>query len=130
MGFKVTDQGCYLNYGVRNNIYGSLLQGKISIIDITTSLDKAVGLPMGDTTTNVSVQEDNAGALVLARTFSPEFTTTSKYYAARTIWFCEDIVKRGVNILKIDTIEQLGDLFTKGLPRTAFKYMRKKIMGW
>ena len=27
-------------------------------------------------------------------------------------------------------MEQLGDIFTKGLPRAIFKYLRKKMMGW
>ena len=41
------------------------------IIDITISLGKAVRLPIGDTTMNVSIHEDNAGALILAKTFPP-----------------------------------------------------------
>ena len=100
------------------------------IIDITMSLGDAVGLPIGDTTLNVSVHEDNAGALVLAKTLPPAFTPRSKYYAIKTIWFREEIVKRGIKLLKIDTVEQLGDLFTKGLTRQTFEYLRKKIMGW
>lgn len=94
------------------------------------SLGDAVGLPIGDTTLNVSVHEDNAGALVLAKTLPPAFTPRSKYYAIKTIWFREEIVKRGIKLLKIDTVEQLGDLFTKGLTRQTFEYLRKKIMGW
>lgn len=100
------------------------------IIDITMSLGDAVGLPIGDTTLNVSVHEDNAGALVLAKALPPAFTPRSKYYAIKTIWFREEIVKRGIKLLKIDTVEQLGDLFTKGLTKQTFEYLRKKIMGW
>ena len=33
-------------------------------------------------------------------------------------------------LLKIATAENLGDLFTKGLPRATFAYLRNKIMGW
>ena len=58
------------------------------------------------------------------------FTPRSKYYAIKTIWFREEIVKRGIKLLKIDTVEQLGDLFTKGLTKQTFEYLRKKIMGW
>ena len=85
---------------------------------------------MGDTTMHVSVHKDNVGALLLARTFPPQFTPRSNYYATNTIWFCEDIVKRGIKLLKIDAVENLGDLFTKGLTRSTFKYLSKKIMGW
>ena len=48
------------------------------IINIRTSLGKAVGLPMGDEMMNVSVYEESAGDLVLARTLPPQFTLSSK----------------------------------------------------
>ena len=66
----------------------------------------------------------------MAKTLPPQFTPRSKYYASKTIWFREETAKRGINLLKIDTVEQLGDIFTKGLPRATFEYLRKKIMGW
>lgn len=45
------------------------------------------------------------------------------------IRFCEEIYKHRIELLKIDTVEHLGDIFTKGLPRQTFEYLRKKIMG-
>ena len=101
------------------------------IIDLVISLGKAVGLPTEDLTTmHVSIHEDNAGALVLAETIPPQFTPRSKYYAIKTVWFREEVQKRKIKLLKIDTVEQLGDLFTKGVPKVTFEYLRKKIMGW
>ena len=99
------------------------------IIDMVRSMAEATNLPVGDTTMNVSIHEDNSGALVLAQTLPPQFTPRSKYYAIKTIWFREEIFKRGIKLNKIDTIEQLGDIFTKGLSRVVFEYLRKKIMG-
>ena len=78
----------------------------------------------------MSVHEDNVGALILAETIPPQFTPRSKYYAIKTVWFREEIVKRGIKLLKIDTQEQLGDIFTKVLPRATFEYLRMKLMGW
>ena len=101
----------------------------LPIIDITISLDKAVGLPIGDTTMNVSVCEDNAGALILAKTLSPQFSPRSKYYASKTIWFHEEINTRGIKLFRIGTVEQLGDIFTKGLPRATLEYLQNKVMG-
>jgi hypothetical protein len=101
-----------------------------SIIDMVRSMAEATNLPVGDTTMNVSIHKDNSGALVLAQTLPPQFTPRSKYYAIKTIWFCEEIFKRGIKLNKIDTVEQLGDIFTKGLTRVVFEYLRKKIMGW
>ena len=60
----------------------------------------------------------------------PKLTTRNKHYVAKSIWFQEDIVKRGIQLVKIDTGEQLGDIFTKSLPKTTFEYLRKKLIGW
>jgi hypothetical protein len=100
------------------------------IIDMVHSMAEATNLPIGNTTMNVSIHEDNSGALVLAQTLPPQFTPRSKYYAIKTIWFCEEIFKRGIQLIKIDIIDQLGDIFTKGLTKVVFEYLRKKIVGW
>jgi hypothetical protein len=57
---------------------------------------------------NVSIHEDNSGALVLAKTLPPQFTPQSKYkyYAIKTIWFREEIFKRDVQLHKIDSPEK------------------------
>ncbi|EJK57482.1 hypothetical protein THAOC_22468 [Thalassiosira oceanica] len=100
------------------------------IIDMTMELLSAFGMKLDSTTMKVSIHEDNAGALVLGKTLPPGFTPRSKHYAIKTIWFREQIVKRGIKLLKIDTKEQLGDIFTKGLPEPAFIYLRQKLIGW
>jgi len=100
------------------------------IMDMLSPVTKSVKLPIGRTTMNVSIHEDNSGALVLAKTLPPQFTPRSKYYAIKTIWFCEEIFKRNVQLHKIDTVKQLGDIFTKGLTYFVFEYLWKKIMGW
>ena len=64
------------------------------------------------------------------KTFPPQFNPCSKYFATNTVCFSQEIVKRGINLLKIDTVKHPGDLFTKILPRTKFEYIRKDIMGW
>eukprot|EP00804_Cyclotella_cryptica_P004800 CCRYP_004888-RB/>CCRYP_004888-RB protein AED:0.33 eAED:0.32 QI:0/-1/0/1/-1/0/1/0/99 len=99
-------------------------------MDMVSLLETKVGLQVSGATMNVSIREDNAGALVLAETLPPQFTPRSKHYAIKTIWFREQIVLRGIRLFKIDTVEQLGDMFTKGLPRTTFEYLRKKLLGW
>ena len=101
------------------------------IMEIVKEIGQAVGLPTNKATTmNVYIHEDNAVALVLAETFPPQFTPRSKWYALKTVWFCEEIHKRGIKLLKIETAEQLGDIFTKGLPVATFEYLRSKLMGW
>jgi hypothetical protein len=81
------------------------------IIDMVESVTCQVNLPIGETTMKLSVHEDNSGALVLAKALPPQFTPRSKYYAIKTIWFCEEIHKHCVQLLKINTVEQLWDIF-------------------
>ena len=62
------------------------------IIELVFELGTIVGLPTKDSTTmHVSINEDNAGALVLAETIPPQFRTCSKWYALKTVWFCKEI---------------------------------------
>ena len=101
------------------------------VIDQVTELGNVVGLSTKDLTTmHVSIHEDNAGALVLAESLPPQFTPRIKWYALKTVWFREEIFKRGIKLFKIDTVEQLGDMFTKGLSKPTFEYLRAKLMGW
>ena len=102
----------------------------LPLIDIAKQLTKAVGKDLNDANMQVSIHEDNAGALILAKTLPPGFTPRSKHYAVKTIWFREQIVQRGIKLCKIDTKEQLGDLFTKGLPLATFVHLRGLLMGW
>ncbi len=100
------------------------------IIDMTNSLGEAIRMSIGDTTINSSIHENNAGALVLARTLPPQFTPCSKFYTAKTVWFREEINKQGIKLLKIDTVEQPGGIFKKDLSQATFEYLPKTIMGW
>ena len=66
----------------------------------------------------------------MAKDFPQQFTPRRKYCTSKTIWFREEINKREIKIRKIDTVEQLGGIYTKGFPWEIFKYLQKKIMGW
>ena len=70
------------------------------IVNITPSLVKAVGLPVGVSSMKLSVHENNSGALILARTLPPKFTPRTKYYATKMIFFREEINKRKILLLK------------------------------
>ena len=100
------------------------------VMDIVSCIGPAVGIPAGEVSMNVSIHEDNSGALILGQTLPPQYTPRSKHYAIKTVWFREQIVLRGIKLIKIETMEQLSDLFTKGLGKIPFEYLRKKLMGW
>jgi hypothetical protein len=80
----------------------------------------------------VTVWEDNAGALALAKLDPGQHTARSKFFDNKTHWFRQHIKDSNgaITVEKIDTTEQLADLFTKPLPREPFQRLRKKMMGW
>lgn len=101
----------------------------IPIMQMVEFLGPAVSLPVDVTSMHVCIHEDNAGALFLADTLPPQYTPRSKHYHIKTIWFRELIKKLLIKLCKIETVEQLGDIFTKALPRVQFEYLRKKLIG-
>ena len=90
----------------------------------------AVGMPIGDTTMNVSIHQYNAGALVFLDTLPLQLTPCRNYYASKTIYFCEETHKKEIISVKINKAEQFGDIFTKGLGRVLFGYLQKNLTLW
>eukprot|EP00804_Cyclotella_cryptica_P018714 CCRYP_007209-RC/>CCRYP_007209-RC protein AED:0.30 eAED:0.29 QI:0/0/0/1/0/0/2/0/483 len=80
--------------------------------------------------TMIKIHEDNVGALTLAGLEPRRMTPRSKHYAIKYHWFCEHVAARRVQLVKVETHNQLGDLFTKGLPFPAFSHLRSMLMGW
>jgi hypothetical protein len=76
------------------------------------------------------VHEDNSGALSLAKLEPGRNTPTSKFFNVKYHWFREQIKPNNIEMRKVSSEEQLGDIFTKGLRTTLFKSMRFKLCGW
>ena len=76
-----------------------------------------------------TVSEDNVGALTLANLDPGRTTPRSKFYDSKVHWF-RSFIGKDITVEKIESKEQLADLFAKPLPREVFRYLRKKIMGW
>ena len=74
------------------------------------------------------VFEDNQGALQLAR--APRMTPRTKHYGIKYHFFREYVKKGHVVLQKITSSEQRADIFTKGLAKVTFEYLRKHILGW
>ena len=105
------------------------------LIDLVVELGGCFGLPVTDMANNlhVRVHEDNMGALTLGKLEPRRMTLRSKHYTVKYHWFREQIAPygpRNIELVKISTIDQVGDIFTKGLGRVAFQHLRKKLMGW
>ena len=72
--------------------------------------------------------EDNNGALILAK--EHRYRPRTKDIALKYHHFRSYVTEGKVEILPIDTNEQLADQFTKALDVQTFKYLRGKLMGW
>ena len=75
---------------------------------------------------NTTVWEDNQGCKI----FATRMTPGSKHYAIKYHWFCTQLESNNIVIKIIDSVEQLADMFTKGLRRVLFEACRLKLMGW
>jgi hypothetical protein len=105
------------------------------LIDITKEICSNFGpqfnLHLRDITNmHIKIHEDNTGALTLGKLEPRRMTPRSKHYAIKYHWFREQIGPRRIDLVKISSEDQLGDLFTKGLDRIIFTRLRKKLMGW
>ena len=74
------------------------------------------------------VYEDNAGCIVLATTES--IRPRTRHIATKYHRFKDEVRRGECEVLKIDTKENIADIFTKPLTQVTFEYLRKLMMGW
>ena len=74
------------------------------------------------------VFEDNVGALELANTH--KLRPRTKHLSVQLHHFRQYVLDRKVIVEKICTTHQRADMFTKALPRDAFRCLRSAISGW
>jgi hypothetical protein len=98
--------------------------------NLTMTVAKAVGIPDEHLSTfKVTCWEDNTAAETLANLDPGQSTPRSKFYDVKVHWFRSHLSK-DIQVKRIDTKEQLADIFTKPLPEEPFQRLRKKILGW
>ena len=101
------------------------------IMDVSKELCVALGISHSIIANmHVRIFEDNVGALTLAGLEPRRMTPRSKHYAIKYHWFCDQVAQRRIRLVKIATKDQLGDIFTKGLPHSTFAHLRSLLMGW
>ena len=84
-------------------------------------------------TTKSDVFEDNNGALTVATL--PRITPQSKFFAVKLHFFREHVKTEQnpdgeIHIQKIETVNQLADIMTKGLVEDKFRPLHDRLMGW
>jgi hypothetical protein len=98
--------------------------------DLVRTVAKGCGISEACLTTfKTTVWEDNAGALALANLDPGQHTARSKFYDVKVHWFRSKL-QPDITVMKIDTKDQIADLFTKPLSREVFELLRKMMMGW
>ena len=79
--------------------------------------------------THSTIFEDNQGILTVAT--SPRYTSTSKCIAVKYHFFCDKIGEdKGIVLKKVESENQIADIFTKGLTAQVFEPLRRKLMVW
>ena len=102
----------------------------LPLMDLVKEVAGAVDLPVNEVTDlHSTIWEDNVGALTLAHLELPRMTPRSKHIATKYHWF-RQFVGSKFFVTKIDTLDQIGDLFTKGLGPGQFEKLRKLMIGW
>ena len=84
---------------------------------------------------HTTIWEDNVGALTLANLELPQMTPRLKaigvcYHLFRQYVSQNQGEDGGIVIKKVDTKDQIADIFTKGLGRQMFERLRKMLAGW
>ena len=72
--------------------------------------------------------EDNNGAIELAK--APKLRPRTKHINIKYHHFKEAVRRGDIQIVKVDTAEQLADIGTKALEAKPFEYLQCKLQGW
>ncbi len=101
-----------------------------SLVDITNEICSIfdVDLVVSETAgMHIKIHEDNVGALALGKLEPCRMTPCSKHYEIKYHWFHKHIGPWKIQLVKISSEDQLGNLFTKGLSGAKFSRLH---VGW
>jgi hypothetical protein len=93
----------------------TLCRDLFPLIDVTREICTAFSIELSGTAQmHIKINKDNVGALALGKLEPHHMTPRSKHYANKYHWFHEHIGPRNIELVKISSQDQLGDIFTKG----------------
>ena len=96
--------------------------------EMITELKPILNIPDANLVIKCTLFEDNMGAEELAKI--PKNRPRTKHIAVKYHHFRE-AVKIGILMVeRVDTTNQLADIFTKPLARVPLEHLRLRIMGW
>ena len=100
----------------------------IPIMEHLEQLEKTLNIESKHPSVQCKLFEDNNGAIDVAK--DPNIRLRTKHVALKYHHFREHVRKGLIEIILIDTLEQVADIFTKTFPFPIFNYLRKKMMDW
>ena len=74
------------------------------------------------------VFEDNASCIVMAT--SENVRPRTRHIATKYYRFKDEVRRGKVQVIKVDTKQNISDIFTKSLVKDTFEYLRFRLMGW
>ena len=111
--------------------YISLSMAMRDLIPLHTLVDKVkdlIGASALPCRSYSKVFEDNNGTLILAST--PQMTPHSKHIAVKYHFF-KDYVRTGwIQLVKVESANQMADCLTKGLEKTMLERACKMLCRW
>jgi Reverse transcriptase (RNA-dependent DNA polymerase) len=141
-GYVIAVGGCPLTWGSKLQTEIALSTCEAEFVALATALREVIYLrqivaEMGqqfnmtkqlEVRTHSTVFEDNNGALALARV--PKLTSRSRHYAVKYHFFRSHVADGSIQLKKIDTKDQVADIFTKGTTLEIFQRLRRTLCGW
>ena len=100
----------------------------IPFMNIMDEINDIYGIVESKPEIKCTLFEDNNGAIELAKTH--KYRPRTKHIALKYHHFREHVKNGLVEILAIDTHDQIADIFTKALDEQTFVYLRNKLNGW
>ena len=111
--------------------YCALSQALREVLPTMTFLEeinKFIDIQIPTPQIKCKVYEDNNACITMAT--SNKFSPRTKHIALKYHHFRLAVQKKQVEILPIDTDEQLADIFTKPVQGDKYIYLRGKLIGW
>ena len=100
----------------------------IPFMHLLQEINKVFSINTSKAKFHCKVFEDNNSCISLAT--SEKFSPRTKHIALKYHHFRRYVIDKTIEILPIDTKEQLADILTKPLEEHLFLHLRKKLSGW
>lgn len=141
-GYLITYAGCPIIWGSKVQSLIALSTTEAEYIALSTALREVISMmnlleelngmgitiPFSQPKIFCRTFEDNSACIELAK--EPKLRPRTKHLAVRLHHFREHVLSGKISIEYVNTKQQLADIFTKPIEAGAFKYLRKKIMGF